>query len=69
MRLAYAGRDWHMASKDFNFSRGSIEWRWQQGYRDTMRAIEHGGWRAGAPEGAGVLVHEVGPEGYSERAS
>jgi NTE family protein len=69
VRLAYAGRDWHMASKDFNFSRGSIEWRWQQGYDDAMRAIEHGGWRTDAPEGAGVLVHEVGPEGYSERSA
>jgi NTE family protein len=61
VRLAYAGRDWQMASKDINFSRGSIEWRWQQGYQDAMRAIDHGAWRAHAPEGAGVLVHEVGP--------
>jgi len=68
VRLAYAGRDWQMASKDFNFSRGSIEWRWQQGYSDAVRAIEHGGWRTDAPEGAGVLVHEIGPEGYRERA-
>lgn len=68
VRLAYAGRDWQMASKDFNFSRGSIQWRWQQGYGDAMRAIEHGGWRAGAPEGAGILVHEVGPDSYQERS-
>jgi NTE family protein len=68
VRLAYAGHDWQMAAKDLNFSRGSIEWRWQQGYHDTMRAVEHAGWRADTPEGAGVLVHEVGPDSYSKRS-
>ncbi|OWW21112.1 patatin-like phospholipase family protein [Noviherbaspirillum denitrificans] len=69
VRLAYAGRDWQMASKDINFSKGSIEWRWEQGYQDAMRAIDHGAWRAEAPEGAGVLVHEIGPDGREERLS
>ncbi|HYC41567.1 MAG TPA: patatin-like phospholipase family protein [Noviherbaspirillum sp.] len=69
VRLAYAGRDWQMASKDINFSKGSIEWRWEQGYLDAMRAIDHGAWRAEAPEGAGVLVHEIGPNGREERLS
>jgi NTE family protein len=62
VRLAYAGRDWQMASKDFNFSKGSIDWRWDQGYQDALRAIEQGAWRLDAPEGSGVLVHEIGPE-------
>ena len=61
VRLAYAGRDWQMASKDINFSRGSIEWRWELGYRDAMRAIETSAWLSEAPEGAGVLVHELMP--------
>lgn len=61
VRLAYAGRDWQMASKDINFSRGSIEWRWEQGYKDALRAIEHSAWLGDAPEGAGVLVHELSP--------
>ena len=69
VRLAYAGRDWQMASKDLNFSKGSIEWRWEQGYQDAMRAIDHAAWRAEAPEGAGVLVHEIGPDGREERLS
>lgn len=69
VRLAYAGRDWQMASKDINFSKGSIQWRWEQGYQDAMRAIDHGAWRAEAPEGAGVLVHEIGPDGREERLS
>ncbi|UUZ49701.1 DUF3734 domain-containing protein [Massilia sp. B-10] len=41
VRLPYAGRDWHMAAKDVNFSKGSIEWRWDQGYKDAMRALKH----------------------------
>jgi NTE family protein len=61
VRLAYSGRDWQMASKDVNFSRGSIEWRWQQGYRDALRAIETAAWRAAVPEGAGVVIHGSGP--------
>lgn len=62
VHLAYAGRDWQMASKDVNFSRGSIEWRWDQGYQDALCAIEEGAWRKSAPEGGGVLVHEVRPD-------
>lgn len=69
VRLAYAGRDWQMASKDINFSRGSVEWRWDQGYRDALRAIEDGAWRRPAPEGSGVLVHEMTPEGPINRLS
>ena len=59
VRLAYAGRDWHMASKDLNFSRGSIQWRWEQGYRDAMRAIDHAGWISFVPAETGVVLHEI----------
>ncbi|EGF32883.1 Ferredoxin reductase [Oxalobacteraceae bacterium IMCC9480] len=61
VRLPYAGRDWHMASKDINFSKGSIEWRWDQGYRDAMRAIDSGLWLTDVPDGVGVIVHELRP--------
>ena len=67
VRLAYAGRDWQMASKDINFSKGSIEWRWQQGYQDATRAIDAGAWRVEAPEDAGVLVHEIEPDRRAEQ--
>lgn len=61
VRLPYAGRDWNMASKDVNFSRGSIEWRWEQGYQDAMRGIEVS---QGCPfqvSDNGVVVHELPP--------
>jgi NTE family protein len=59
VRLAYAGRDWNMASKDINFSKGSTEWRWNQGYRDAMRAIERDAWSIAVPAHSGVIVHEL----------
>jgi len=65
VRLAYAGRDWHMASKDINFSRGSIRWRWQQGYRDATRAVENAAWMNMVPDDSGVVVHELVPPGES----
>lgn len=63
VRLPYAGRDWQMASKDINFSKGSVAWRWEQGYRDAMRAIGTGGWLTEVPDGVGVVVHELPPHG------
>ena len=67
VRLPYSGRDWHMASKDINFSRGSIEWRWEQGYQDAMRAIGTHGWLKEVADGVGVVVHELPPHDGSLR--
>lgn len=61
VRLPYAGHDWHMAAKDINFSQGSIQWRWDQGYGDALRAIENAGWLASVPEETGLVVHELPP--------
>ncbi|MES2319429.1 MAG: patatin-like phospholipase family protein [Pseudomonadota bacterium] len=61
VRLPYAGRDWHMAAKDVNFSKGSIEWRWGQGYADAMRALSHAGWLANVADDTAVVVHELPP--------
>jgi NTE family protein len=63
VRLPYAARDWQMASKDINFSRGSTQWRWEQGYRDGVRALEQAGWLTEPLEHTGVVVHELPPEG------
>jgi NTE family protein len=61
VQMTYTGRDWQMPSKDFNFSKGSIEWRWEQGYQDALRIIRHAPWRKDVPRGAGVVVHELVP--------
>lgn len=61
VRLTYAGRDWHMAAKDINFSKGSIQWRWEQGYQDALRAIEAAGWLGFVDQDTPLVVHEQGP--------
>ena len=61
VRLAYGGHDWHMASKDVNFSKGSIEWRWNLGYADALRALGHAGWLLKVAEDTAVVVHELPP--------
>jgi NTE family protein len=58
VRLSYPGQDWQMASKDINFSRGSINWRWEQGYRDASRAIGQANWLATVTDGSSVVLHE-----------
>jgi len=50
-----------MAAKDINFSRGSIEWRWEQGYQDGLRAIKAAGWLAFVTEDTPLVVHELPP--------
>lgn len=61
VRLPYAGHDWHMPMKDINFSKGSIEWRWDQGYRDATRAIQAAGWLAAVTEDTPLVLHELPP--------
>ncbi|MBZ2207025.1 patatin-like phospholipase family protein [Massilia soli] len=59
VRLPYSGRDWHMAAKDINFSKGSIDWRWGQGYADGMRAVGDAAWLRRVEEDTAVVVHEL----------
>jgi NTE family protein len=61
VRLPYSGRDWHMTLKDVNFSAGSIQWRWDLGYKDAMRAITKAGWLEKAANSDAVVVHELPP--------
>lgn len=59
VRLAYAGRDWNMASKDVNFARGSVQWRWEQGYQDGLRGIALGQGCPFAETDTGIVVHDL----------
>ncbi|HEY0490748.1 MAG TPA: patatin-like phospholipase family protein [Telluria sp.] len=59
VRLPYSGRDWHMAAKDINFSKGSIDWRWDQGYADGLRAVGDAAWLRSIEEDTAVVVHEL----------
>jgi NTE family protein len=64
VRLPYSGRDWNMASKDANFARGSVAWRWEQGYQDGLRGIEVSAGCEFESDQAGIVVHDL-PEGSS----
>lgn len=66
VRLPYGGQDWHMPSKDINFSKGSLEWRWEEGYNDATRAIQHGGWRIKNHDHTGIIIHELPKAAHSE---
>ena len=68
VHLAYAGRDWNMASKDINFARGSIQWRWDQGYRDVTRALKEACWLEPVAASTGLVVHELAPHRRSTSA-
>jgi NTE family protein len=68
VRLAYAGRDWNMAAKDINFSKGSTEWRWDQGYQDGLRAVKAAGWLSFVSEDTPLVVHELPPLSPDEPA-
>jgi NTE family protein len=57
VNLRYAGHDWHMAAKDVNFTKGSIEWRWGQGYADARHALRLAPWLRHPDEGAPVVMH------------
>lgn len=62
VRLQYTGRDWNMPSKDINFSRGSIGWRWEQGYKDALRALESCQTALFEQSDAGIVIHDFRPE-------
>ena len=62
VRVPYTATDWHMASKDINFSRGSLEWRWDLGYKDAMRVLRHAGWLRLVAEDTAVVVHDLPPK-------
>jgi NTE family protein len=68
VRIPYAGHDWHMPLKDINFSQGSVEWRWSQGYADAQRAVSAAGWLAFVSEDTPLVVHELPPRPDSPAA-
>lgn len=59
VRLPYSGHDWNMAAKDINFSKGSNNWRWDQGYADAMRALKSALWLQHVTDDTSVVVHEL----------
>ena len=59
VRLRYAGNDWNMSTKDVNFSRSSVQWRWEQGYADASRGIASAKEKAFAKSETGMVIHDL----------
>ena len=59
VRLRYSGHDWNMASKDVNFSRGSVQWRWEQGYQDALKAIQGAKIEMFGSTNSGLVIHDL----------
>ena len=59
MHLIYRGNPDELASTDYEFSRASIEERWQAGYADVMRISAHRDWFVDSRPELGVRVYDV----------
>ncbi|MQR01596.1 patatin-like phospholipase family protein [Glaciimonas soli] len=59
VRLRYAGHDWNMSTKDVNFSKSSVQWRWEQGYEDAKRVIRNAKGKAFTKSETGLVIHDV----------
>jgi NTE family protein len=63
IQLIYHSKDYEGDSKDYEFSRRSIEERWRAGYHDTVRTLRHPEVleRPSAPDG--VFIFDVAQQG------
>jgi len=62
VHLIYRANDVQGATKDFEFSRATMEARWQQGLSDGSAALAASPWLAPAPAGVAVRTFDVGHE-------
>ncbi|MBO9711690.1 DUF3734 domain-containing protein [Sphingomonas sp.] len=59
IRLLAPALDYEDHSKDIDFSPSGIRARWDAGYRDTMRTLDQGPWRAEVDPLEGFVLHEA----------
>jgi len=59
IHLIYRRKSHETHSKDYNFSRASMEEHWKAGYNDTVRTLRHGDWLDPPPPEKGVVTHDV----------
>jgi NTE family protein len=65
IQLIYRSKDYEADSKDYEFSRRSMQEHWQGGYQDTLRTLRHPEVleRPASPDGVFIFdVHEHGRE-------
>ena len=60
VHLIYRQSAWESESKDYEFSRASVDEHWAAGRRDMQRTREHPDWLSGANLDEGVRVYDLG---------
>ena len=58
-QLIYRPTEPQGAAKDFEFSRSTMEARWQEGFSDARTTLDHSPWLAPMPKELGVRVFDV----------
>lgn len=59
VHLIYRGKGHEGQSRDYEFSRSSMEEHWSAGYDDARRTLRHPDWLATPPPHVGVVVHDL----------
>ena len=59
VHLIYRRNDCETFSKDYEFSRASMQEHWQAGYNDTVETLSHPDWLAPPPPSVGVETHDL----------
>lgn len=64
VHLIYRTREHELASKDYEFSRASMDDHWRAGAADAERALSHTEWYTPPGNGSGVRVFDFGRKGH-----
>ena len=59
IHLIYRVKDYETFSKDYEFSRTSMQEHWQAGYDDTAQTLSHPSWLAPPAPTVGVKTHDI----------
>jgi NTE family protein len=59
VHLIHRRKNYHTQSKDFEFSRHSVEEHWESGAKDVRRTLQHEAWQARARPTEGVTVFDL----------
>jgi NTE family protein len=66
VHLIYRDKPYEIESKDYEFSRASVDEHWEAGQRDMRNTLEHPEWLRGASEANGVTTFDL-PEPNAPR--
>lgn len=65
VHLIYRQNRYELESKDYEFSRATMQVHWEAGRRDMQRTVDHPDWLQMATENNGVTVYDLAHADYS----